>query len=179
MNIQDSWEKALNNTRIIRGRAHELQTFSDTNLPYIFLSEAVVNTGDTVVRKGEVIVEKPSIILPHNLPQFEGFNFEKEMEFNQDTVINFLLVRGVGFPSMKYDNKTHSLDIFDGHIEKAIAHFGNMLERMEDVHSGLIVGPEDSWQFSVLIFICNQVARSANSDIRKILERFRKKNKPR
>jgi hypothetical protein len=51
-----------------------------------------------------------------------------------------------------------------------------MLERREDVHSGLIVGPEDCWQFSVLIFICTQVARSLNSDIKRLLEDFRKRS---
>ena len=175
MDIQDSWEKALKDTKIIRPRAQELQTFSDTDLPYIFLSEALVNAGDTVVRKGEIVVNKPAIILPFNLPQFDGFDFEKEFNFGQDMVTNFLLVRGVAFPSMKYNNKTHSLDIYDGHIEKAISYYSDMLQRQENVHSGLIVGPEDCWQFCVMIFICTQIAKSANSDIRKLFERFGKK----
>lgn len=175
MNIQDSWEKALKNTRIIRSRAHDLQTFSDTDLPYMFLSEAMVNAGDTVVRKGEVVIKKPAIVLPSNLPQFEGFDFEKDFSSSEDMVTNLFLVRGVTFPSMKYDNKTYSINIYDGHIEKAIAHYSDMLQRREDVHSGLVVGPEDCWQFSVLIFICSQVAKSANTDIKRLLDRFRKK----
>jgi len=179
MDIQDTWEKALEKTRIIRPRAHELQTFSDTHLPYVFLAEALVNRGDTVVRKGDVVVKKPAIILPTNLPQFEGFDFEKEFVSGQDMVTNFFLVRGVSLPSMKYNNKTQSLDIYDGHIDKATAYYSDRLERREDVHSGLIVGPEDCWQFSILIFVCTQVAKSADSDIRKLLERFRKKDKSR
>lgn len=175
MNIQDIWEKALKNTKIIRPRAQELDTFSETRLSYIFLAEALVNKGDTVVRKGEVRVEKPAIILPIELPFFEGFDFEKEMDYSQNTVTNFFLVRGVKFPSMKYNNKTSSLEIYDGPVEKAIGYFSDELERTEDVHSGLIVGPEDCWQFSVLIFICTQVARSTNSDIRKLVEYYRKK----
>jgi len=179
MNVQDMWEKALKNTKIVRSRAHDLQTFSDTNLPYIFLAKALVNSGDTIVRRAEVVVEKPSIVLPSNMPQFDGFDFEKEFVTGQDLVTNFLLVRGIAFPSMKYNNETRSLKIYDGHIEKAIAHYSDMLQRREDVHSGLIVGPEDCWQFSVLIFICTQVAKSANSDIRRLLEEFRKRNNPR
>ena len=77
MNVQDSWENALKATKIIRPRAQNLQTFSDTDLSYIFLSKALVNAGDTIVRKGEVLVEKPAIVLPNNLPQFEGFDFGK------------------------------------------------------------------------------------------------------
>lgn len=176
MNIQDTWEKALRNTRILRNRAHELQTFSDTKLSYIFLAEAIVNSGDTIVRKGEVVVEKPTIIMPFNLPQFDGFDFEKELGIDKDMLMNFLLVRGVTFPSMKYDNKINSLDVFEGHLDRATSYYSDLLERKEDVYSGLIVGAEDCWQFSVLIFICMQVARSTNSDIKRFLERFRDKD---
>ncbi|MBU1061845.1 MAG: hypothetical protein KJ957_04135 [Candidatus Omnitrophica bacterium] len=175
MNVQDSWEKALKATKIMRPRAQNLQTFSDTNLSYIFLSKALVNAGDTIVRKGEVLVEKPAIVLPDNLPQFEGFDFGKGFDFNQDTVTNFLLVRGVSFPSMRYNNKTHILDVYDGHIDKAVAYYSDELQRKEDVSAGLIVGTEDCWQFSVMIFICMQVARSANNDIRELFEYFRKR----
>jgi len=178
MDIQDSWEKALKNTRIIRSRAHDLETFSDTHLPYIFLSEAIVNKGDTVVRKGKILIEKPEIILPSNLPRFEGFDFEKEFDSGHDMLTNFLLVRGVKFPSIKYNNKTLSLKIYDGHIEKAVGYYSDMLQRREEVHSGLVVGPEDCWQFSILIFICSQIAKSANTDLMRLLEHFRK-HKPR
>lgn len=173
MNIQDGWEKALKYTSIIRPRPKELLTFEATDVPYIFLSESSINLGDTVVRKGEVLVERPAIILPHNLPHFEGFDFEEEFHTGQDMVLNFLLVRGVTFPSLKYNNKTYSLDIYEGHLEKAIEYYSNKLQRGEDVHSGLVVGPEDCWQFSILIFIATQIVRSADGDIKRLLERFR------
>jgi len=173
MNIQDGWEKALKHTRIIRPRPNDLLTFEATDVPYIFLSESSVNLGDTVVRKGDVKVEKPAIILPHNLPQFEGFDFEKEFHTGQDMVLNFLLVRGVTFPSLKYNNKTHTLDVYEGHLEKAISYYSDFLQRGEDVHRGLVAGPEDCWQFSILIFIATQIVRSADGDIKRLMERFK------
>lgn len=177
MDIQEKWEKALEKTEIIRPRVQELLTFSPTDLPYIFLSESTVNIGDTVVRKGSILVEKPSLILPLGLPQFEGFNFEKEPDIDDDRVANFLLVRGVKFPSLKYNNKTYSLDIFEDRLKKAIEHYSDKLQREENVNTGLIIGPEDCWQFSVLIFVCTQVVRSTNGDIRKLLDEFKKKGK--
>ena len=175
MDIQDSWEKALKYTKIIRPRPKDLQTFEATEVPYIFLSESSVNLGDTVVRKGQVTVEKPAIILPSNLPYFEGFDFENEFHSGQDMILNFLLVRGVTFPSLKYNNKTHSLDIYEGHLEKAIGHYSDKLQHGEDVSNGLVTGPEDSWQFSILIFIASQIMRSADGDIKRLLERFMEK----
>lgn len=175
MNIQESWEKAVKYTKIIRSRAKELMTFEPTNVPYIFLAESKVNPGDTVVRKGEITVEKPAIILPSNLPQFEGFDFESDFHLSKDTVLNFLIVRGITFPSLKYNNKTNQLDIYEAHLEKAIGYHIDKLQKEENVLTGLVAGPEDCWQFSILLFIITQIVRSADTDIRRLLEDFRNK----
>ena len=45
-----------------------------------------------------------------------------------------------------------------------------LLQQHENVHSGLIAGPEDCWQFSVILFVCSQVARSADGDIKRLLD---------
>ena len=176
MDIQESWEKALRRTEIVRPRIQPLHTFAATQLPYIFLSESSVNAGDTVVRKGEVAVEKPSIILPFNLPQFEGFDFEKRSALEQDILTSFLLVRGVKFPSYKFQNQTHSLDVYEGRLRNAIEFFSHQLQKEENVSTGLLIGPEDCWQFSVLIFIGSQALKSADGDIRKLLDDFKKRN---
>lgn len=177
MDIQESWQKAVNNTKIIRPRVQELHTFSATKLPYVFLTESSLNLGDTVVRYGEIIVDKPAIVLPFNLPQFEGFDFKESFPFSEDTFMNFLLVRGVSFPSFKYNNKTNFLDVYEGRLDNAVDFYLNKLQREENVNTGLITGLEDCWQFSVLIFICTQVAKSAEGDIQKILAEFMRKGR--
>ena len=177
MNIQDAWEKALKTTEIIRPRVQPLETFNVTHLPYIFLSESLVNTGDTVVRKGEIQVEKPSIVLPFNLPHFEGFEFEEAMHLNEEILKSFLLVRGVTLPSMKYNNKTSSLDVFEGRLPSAREHYGNRLQREENVNAGLITGHEDIWQFAILVFICDQVAKSADGDFRRLFEDYKRRGR--
>lgn len=174
MDIHASWTKALRQTEVIRFRAKPLHTFETTHLPYIFLAESTVNSGDSVVRKGEIMVDKPQILLPSDLPQFEGFDFEKESKLNQDLLTSFLMIRGVRFPSFKYQNKTDSLDVFEGRLKAAIDRYGRELAHEENVSTGLIVGPEDVWQFSVLIFICLQVQRSAEGDIRRLMDDHRK-----
>ena len=78
-------------------------------------------------------------------------------------------------PSLKYNNKTQSLDIREGKLGTAVGHYSQLLQQQEDVHTGLIVGPEDYWQFSLLIFVCSQVAKNADVDIRKLLDEYKKK----
>ncbi len=171
MDIEKVWEKALKYTEFIRPPVKPLDTFKTTHLPYVFLAESSVNEGDCVVRRGEVLVEKPSIILPPDLPQLEGFDFKDVSRQQQDMIINFFLVRGIGFPSLKYNNKTYSLDIFEGRLSKAIEKYTHELQKEENVTSGLVIGPEDCWQFSVLIFVGMQILRSTDNDIKNLMNR--------
>ncbi|MDD5504071.1 MAG: hypothetical protein PHV77_02010 [Candidatus Omnitrophica bacterium] len=173
----DRWEKALKKTEIVRPRIQPLLTFATTEMPYIFLAESAVNIGDTVVRKGKVYAEKPAIILPGNMPYFEGFKFEEEMDTTESMVTNFLFIRGIRFPSYKYNNTVQSLDVMEASLKKAEDKFRQKLQKREDVHTGLIMGPEDCWQFSVLIYICNMAARSADRDIKNILDDIDRKRR--
>ncbi len=175
MDLHDAWSKALKNTEIVRARVSALQTFQSTHVPYILLCESEINIGDTVVRRGEVMVDKPSLILPPNMPQLEGFEFPQEQPFDEQAMINFLLIRGISLPSMKYNNKTYNLDVFEGNLDKAVKHFLKELQQQENVSAGLLVGPEDVWQFSLLIFICSQITRNTEVDIRKLIEDYKKR----
>lgn len=174
MDSINAWEKALRETNIIRTRISGLSTFSETQVSYILLSSSQINDGDTVVRTGEVLVHRPSLILPPNIPQLEGFSFDDD-SFNEDTMINFLMVRGVTLPSMKYDNKVFSLNVFEGKMDDAIGFYGNRLQREENTKTGLLSGPDDVWQLSLLIFVCTQIAKNSSTDIRRLLEEYRKK----
>lgn len=175
MNFYEAWTRALKETQIVRTRVSSLQTFSDTHVPYVFLSPSMINDGDTVVRKGEIVIQRPALVLPPNIPQFEGFDFQKEEGETDGSVINFLLVRGISIPSFKYNNHTASLDIFEGDVTRAISFFANHLEREEDVITGLLAGHEEIWQFSVLIFICSQIARNTEIDLRRLMEEYRRR----
>ena len=175
MDLHDAWSKALKETEIVRARVSALQTFQSTNVPYILLSESEINEGDTVVRQGEVMVDKPSLILPPNIPQLEGFDLKDQQPFDEQAMLNFLLIRGVSVPSLKYNNKTFRLDVYEGHLDEAVKHYLQELQQKENVSTGLFIGPEDVWQFSLLIFICSQIARNTEIDIRKLMEEFKKR----
>jgi hypothetical protein len=175
MNIHDYWEKALKHTEIVRPRVHPLSALGATELPYIFLAASAIHTSDTVVRKGQVIVEKPSLILPSDQPQLKGFESEDQNAWDTEGMVNFLFVRGVRFPSFKYNNKVETLDVYEGRLKQAEDYYLKMLQEKENLTTGLVIGPEDCWQFSVLIFIAMQASRQADSDIRRLWDDFLKR----
>jgi len=174
VNLEEQWEKALGSTQVLRFRLPHLATLHSTEVPYIFLAESLVNLGDTVVRRGKVLVHKPAIILPGNLPQFEGFGFEDNLNVNEETLKSFFLVRGISFPSLKFKNETSKVDVYEGSLQKAIEHFKDKLERSEDVHVGLIVGTADCWQFSIIIYAGMLMAKSVDSDLKLFEEKLKK-----
>lgn len=175
MDLQDKWEKALKKTEIVKYRSEMLSPTRTSELPYMLLSESIVNIGDTLVRKGKVFVHKPSIILPNNIPQFEGFEFQKDYEVDDDTMRTFLLLRGISLPSMEYRNEVAGLEVYDGSLKDAIKHFLDKLEWKEDIETALIAGPEDCWQFSILVYIAGMITRSAPDDVKKFLNDLKKK----
>jgi hypothetical protein len=174
MDFYEIWNKVLGETEIVRPRVQPLLTFADTVVPYIFLTESSVNHRDTLARNGEVIVQRPSLVLPPNIPQFEGFEFEND-QTQADNMMNFLLIRGIQVPSLRYNNKTASLQIYEGNLKSAVDFYRDKLEQQENVHTGLILGPADGWQFSVLIYLCTQIVRNASRDLAQLMAEYRKK----
>ena len=173
MDIEKLWEKAQDKTEIIRGRVKGLHTFYCTKVPYIFLAESSINEGNTIVRKGKIVVEKPLILLPEDLPQFEGFDLEDELDIDQTAVQMFFLMRGIRFPSLKYNNTVENLDLDELSLARSVEKYKKQLEKTENVNTTLILGPEDCWQFSILIYMASLVGRCARSDIMNLMEKFR------
>ena len=173
--MQELWDKARKHTEVLRMRLPELPTFEAADVPYVFLAESSVNRGDTVVRKGNVTIERPAIVLPNFSPQFEGFEFDTNPEINADAVATLLLVRGIHFPSLRYHHQVGSLDVVDGALQKAIDNAQDQLRRAEDTKTGLVIGSEDAWQFSILLLVGAMVVRQAEGDLRRILEAWRRR----
>ena len=177
MDLRELWDKARKRTEVLRMRLQDLATFDATTVPYIFLAESALNSGDTVVRKGQVLIERPSIVLPTFSPQFEGFEFDEALHLNDDALATFLLVRGIQFPSLKYRHQVSSLDLFEGSLQNAIAHFGERLTAAEDITTGLVIGVEDAWQFSILLLVGMLVVRSAEGDVRRLFDEWRRRQR--
>ncbi len=106
MNLREKWDKAVSQTDVVRWRKTHLATFDRTVLKYAFLGESLVNTGDTVQRRGRIVVHRPLLLLPENIPQFEGFNSLKDLGIDEDDLARFLLIRGVSFPSLPSSTRT-------------------------------------------------------------------------
>ena len=173
MDIEQRWEKAQRKTEVIRARIQSLPTFKHARVPYIFLGESVLNEGNTIVRKGKILVEKPMILLPEDLPQFEGFDMDEDFDIGPGSLQMFFLLRGIRFPSLKYNNMIDNLELEETSLSGTIKKYKGRLEKKEDVRTALIAGPEDCWQFSILLYMAALVGRCVRNDISNLLDKFR------
>ena len=58
-------------------------------------------------------------------------------------------------------------------MSKCIEKQKKALERSENVNTAIIIGPEDCWQFSVIIYMASLVGRCARTDILNMMDKFR------
>lgn len=171
MDLTEMWQQAVKTTRVRRKRLASLETFEETKLPYILVSEHPQRPEHANVRQGHVDVAKPKLFLPDHSPQFEGFDFD-QIEANENSVQTLLFVRGVKLPSFKFKNvQAHQL--YDGSVDEAVTQYGRDLARTEDVQTGLITAEENIWPFSLLFYVSLLVAKNLPKDIERLLEEFR------
>jgi hypothetical protein len=173
MDLDKLWQKALKKTEIHRARLNKLHTFKETELPYILLTESLVNEGDTVVRKGTIKVDKPIIVMPEHYPVFDGFDFKEDLDISDDNMRSFLLMRGISLPSLKYSNDTYAVEVYEGSLSKAIGHYKKLLQKQEDIRLGLVIGPDEAWKFSLVIYVASMVTKSAQNDITTFIDKLK------
>lgn len=171
MDLTDMWQLAMKTTKVRRKRLASLETFEDTRIPYVLVSEHPRGPAQSNVRQGHVQVGKPRLFLPDHHPQFEGFDFD-QIEANENTIQTMMYVRGIRLPSMKFKNvRSHML--YDGTIDEAVAQYGREMGRAEDVDTGLILGQEAVWPFALLFYVSMLIAKNLPKDIERLLEEIR------
>jgi hypothetical protein len=178
MDFEQKWQKAVKNTEIERSYLGHLNSSSTTTLSYIMLSESTLDSSDTVIRKGKVDITRPIIYLPDNNPMFEGFELSSR-DISDSSILNFLLLRGINFPSLKYQNSVYSLDIDSSSLSDVVKKSKRELQMSEDVKAGLIVGPDDCWQYSLIVYVAALASKSASNDIKKYLDDLKERFKDR
>ncbi len=173
MDLTDMWQIAIKSTKIRRKRLASLETFEETRLPYILVSDHPRSADQSNVRQGQVELGKPRLILPDAHPQFEGFDFD-QLQADENSIQTLMYVRGVRLPSLKFKNvQNHQL--YDGTTEDALRQYGRDLARAENVETGLIQGREDVWPFALLFYVSMLIVKNLPKDIERMLEEFRER----
>lgn len=170
MDIPEMWQEAMKTTRIRRKRLASLETFVDTRLPYVLISENPRLPDQSNIRHGHVELAQPKLFLPEHHPMFEGFDFG-QIGADENSVQTIMYVRGIRLPSVKYKNRQEH-QVYDGTVDDAIAQYGRDLARSEDTETGLITSRDALWPFALVFYVSMLVTKNLPKDIERLLEKF-------
>lgn len=160
------FQRATDETELLRTRKNDLYTFGATRLPYIFLAHSAINEGDTIVRRGEIQTEKPAIVFGGDQQsRFEGFEEEGHEE------LKLLFMRAFRMPNLNVHNQDMHLEVVSKELEALGDKFMHELDRENDSRTAVIRGPEDLWGISLLIYAGEMTRRSAPGNMKDIMER--------
>ena len=166
-NFLDIWY-AAKATRIVYMPPKLIETFGETNVKYIVLSEDMDNPTRLVLRSGQVTAERPRIITPQYYREKAVENFGADARKYFDEVLSKneqarFLQYGLRF--MKQDFNCQNVS---GNIEDVAEQAAK--DAQDDLESvrGVIIGNDDTWEVSLMYFITQLVNRSLPYNARDI-----------
>ena len=166
MDFRAKFEQAWGETEIIRSAHRTLFTFGDTRLPYIIVSESLVNKPDVVVREGEMVIKRPVIISADSgHPLFSGFG-DKDKE-----LAGFLFQRLAYIPPYQYENSAASLSVLSEPLEAVIDKLRKKLDRRDDSNTAILKALADTWEISIMKYALEKMVKSTPSNITELKER--------
>ena len=163
----EQFHRLWNAVRIERSMPYTLFTFGESELPY-YLVVAGKNEGELVgVTKGAVSITRPTILTPENMhPEFEGF-FEQD----DDSMVNFLLARGMSFPHLKFANRAGQTDLVSDSVEEVVARIKHRIDDQEEDRMAILSAPHGLGGLALVKYAIEKSVESAPGNIQELREK--------
>ena len=168
---EDKFRQYWQQTIIIREYQRLLFTFGDMELPYVFVAENTTLPDRTVIQKGTMVLEKPHIFLPthQDTPKFEGF--EHSNAFAREVAYLF---RAAKLPYSHISNKPLAQEKLEyGCSDDVIERICKQMDVLDDTETGLIKGPLEGIDISLIRYSFGLAVKSAPENINEFLEHLR------
>ena len=167
------FEECWKATEIIREYQRMLFTFGDMEVPYVLVTEHDRFKDRAVIRRGVVMLQKPQIFLPSHYggPQFrEGFEHADAIP----PEATFLL-RAMQLPYCQIRNRPVAREHMEyGGLQSILDRFEREMENQEDTETGLIKGPSEGADVSLMRYSLGLAIKSAPGNVREFFEHLRR-----
>jgi hypothetical protein len=153
--LTENFKRALAHTKLIRQPSQKIETFWNTEINYLILSE--LSTDTSCLRDGIVICAKPRILSRESLQEdFAGFSQEsvKFAELLSSRELSRLRLLGY-----KFQNKLKSEEIQTIPFSQLLENVQNSLKK-DNKNIALLSAPDDIWSLSLIKVIVELVSRS-------------------
>lgn len=157
----DSFQFAIESTRVVRAPERLIETFGTTTFRFFLITELMDSVNQVRVRDGRLHAERPTIITPGYIQRqlLEGFG-EKAQEFLgwlQDHSRDLAILK-YGFQFKKTDI---SEEVVHCPIEDVVGRLNEEVVRRADPMSAIIQGVDEGWEVCLLKFASDMIQQSA------------------
>jgi hypothetical protein len=162
---EDSFQYAVENTRVILAPERRIETFGTTSFHFYLITELMDRVNEVRVRDGQLHAERPQIITPGHLSHLllDGFG-EKARDF-----ADWMEHHGEAFTMLKYGfqiRKTEVVEkIVQSSVDDAIDRVRNSVAEADQELSAIIHGVDDAWEVCLLKFTVDLIQKSAGGNL--------------
>ncbi len=167
---EDIWY-AARSTQIVYMPPKLLETFGESRIHYLVLSEEMDQPSAIRLRSGIVTAERPRIVTPTYFKQKSVENFGEDARKYFDEVLSKdVNARFVEY-GLKFGKQEFKEELAHGNVreiaEQAAAEAQDELDKL----SGVVIGFDNAWEISLMRFITELVQRSLPFNARDIAKR--------
>jgi len=162
---EDSFQFAIENTRVVHAPEQRIQTFGSTSFRFFLVTELMDSVNQVRVRDGRLHAERPSIITPEYLERhlLEGFG-AKAHEF-----LGWLQEHTRDLAILKYGFQFKKTDISEEVVhcplEDVVGRLKEEVSRRGDPMSTIIQGVDEGWEVCLLKFTADMIQQSAPENL--------------
>lgn len=158
---EDSFQYAIENTRVVRAPEQRIQTFGSTSFRFFLITELMDSVNQVRVRDGHLQADRPTIITPDYLREqlLEGFGTKAHqfLGWLQENTRDLAILK-YGFQFKKRDI---SEEIVHCPLEDVVGRLNEEVERRNDPMTAIIQGTDEGWEVSLLKFAADMIQQSA------------------
>lgn len=161
----DSFQYALENTKVVFAPQRRIGTFGSTQFHFHLASELMDRAGLIRVRDGRIEADRPQIISPSQYSRLllDGFG-EKARRF-----ADWLEARPVKPTFFKYGFQFRKMDVVEnivhGEMEEVTGRIRSEMSETEEPLTAIIQGVDDAWEVCLLKFTVDLIQSSAGGNM--------------
>ena len=162
---EDSFQYAIENTKVVLAPDRRIETFGSTQFRFHLVTELMDEVGVVRVRDGRIEAERPQIITPGQYSKLllEGFG-EQARKF-----ANWLEQNPERLAFMKYGFQFRKSEVVESiaysSVEEVVDRIKSGLNRAEEPLSAIILGVDDAWEVCLLKFTIDLVQQSVGGNV--------------
>ena len=162
---EDTFQYAMDNTRVLLAPQRRIETFGNTSFRFYLLTELMDRVNEVRVRDGRLHAERPQIVAPGHYSRLllEGFGEQARgfAEWLERSGENLAVIK-YGFQFRRTDVVE---DIVASPIGQVVENVKARVSQSDEPLSAIIQGVDEGWEICLLKFTSDLIQQSAGGNI--------------